>query len=66
MDFAKDRNSRKRHNAKDCPLQRLNLKKDIVLCLVDFVKAFDRVKFSLLFKALQNRGVHDREIFIVI
>ena len=33
-----------------------------MLCFIDFVKAFERVEFSLLFKALQNRGVHNREI----
>ena len=44
---------------------RLNLKKDTVLCFIGFVKAFDRVEFSLLFKALQNRGVHNREISLL-
>ena len=43
---------------------RLNQKKDTVLCFIDFVKASDRVEFSLLFKALQNRGVHNREILL--
>ena len=44
---------------------RLNLKKDMVLCFIDFVKAFDRVELSLLFKTLQNRGVHKREISLL-
>ena len=44
---------------------RLNLKKDTVLCFIDFVKACDRVGFSLLFKALQNRGVHNRDISLL-
>ena len=44
---------------------RLNLKKDTVLCFIDFVKAFDRVELSLLFKTLQNRGVHNREISLL-
>ena len=44
---------------------RLNLKKDTVLCFIDFVKAFDRVDLGLLFKTLQNRGVHNRELSLL-
>ena len=44
---------------------RLNLKKDTVLCFIDFAKAFDRVEFGLLFKALLNRGVHNREVSLL-
>ena len=44
---------------------RINLKKDTVLCFIDSVKAFDRVEFSLLFKALQNRGVHNTDISLL-
>ena len=44
---------------------RLNLKKDTVLCFIDFAKAFDRVEFGLLFKALLNRGVYNREISLL-
>ena len=45
---------------------RLNLKKDTILCFIDFLKAFDRVELRLLFKALQNRGVHNTESLLLL
>ena len=37
--------------------RRLEIGKDVCVCFVDFEKAFDRVNWELLLRALKKRGV---------
>ena len=39
--------------------------KTLYICVIDYTKAFDRVKHELLFEILSKAGVPDKEINII-
>ena len=42
-----------------------NAKKTMYICIIDYTKAFDRIKHDMLFEILSKAGVPDKETNII-
>ena len=45
--------------------QAIDLGKDVYICFIDFIKAFDRVKHSKIIECLSEIGIDDKDIQII-